>query len=88
MVKLGSKVKDLNTGFEGIAIARAEWLYGCARIRVRSQTLHEGKPLDDQWFDEESIEVVTKQAPKVSADNSAKTGGPHDAPRRAADPKR
>ncbi len=57
-VKLGSKVKDSITGFEGIAIARSEWMYGCTRIVVESQTLKDGKPIDGQWFDEQRIETI------------------------------
>lgn len=30
-VNLGDRVKDQVTGFEGIAIARTEWLFGCPR---------------------------------------------------------
>lgn len=34
MIKLGDKVKDKISGFEGLATARSEFLYGCVRILV------------------------------------------------------
>ena len=58
MIKLGSLVRDNITSFEGIAIARSEWLYGCNRIVVESRTLKDGKPIPHQWFDEQRIETV------------------------------
>ncbi len=33
-IELGDKVRDTVTGFTGIAIGRAKWLYGCDRIVV------------------------------------------------------
>lgn len=86
MVKLGSKVKDTITGFEGVAVGRTEWLYGCTRIGVESCTLHEGKPLVE-WFDEQRMEVLSEDQPKISEQNSAEIGGPRRDPQRQADPK-
>jgi len=79
-VKLGRKVKDTLTGFTGIAVCRSEWLYGCTRIGVQSQELKDGKPVDTQHFDEQSVEVVEEGSPKVSRDSSAKSGGPQSDP--------
>lgn len=58
MIKLGSKVKDMITGYAGIAVGRTEWLYGCNRIVVESDQLKDGKPLETQWFDEQRVEHV------------------------------
>jgi valyl-tRNA synthetase len=81
-VKLGSKVKDSLTGFTGIATARTEWLYGCTRIAIEPQELHDGKPIETQWFDEQRVEVVLEDKPKVSKDSSATSGGPQKDPHR------
>jgi len=59
MIDLGSKVKDMITGFTGIAIARTEWLYGCTRIVIESQELKDGKPVAPSWFDEQRVEEIT-----------------------------
>jgi len=82
MVRLGSKVRDTITGFQGIATGRTEWLYGCTRISVEPTTLHEGKPIESHWFDEQRIEVLEAGEPKVSSDSSATSGGPQRDPHR------
>lgn len=58
MVRLGSRVRDLITGLTGIAIARTEWLYGCARVVVEPTELRDGKPMDAVWFDEQRVEEI------------------------------
>lgn len=80
MIHLGSLVKDCYTGFEGVATGRTEWLYGCARIGIEPRQLHDGKPVETQWFDEQRVIVVTERAPTVSADSEATKGGPKDDP--------
>lgn len=58
MVKLGEKVKDKVTNFEGVATARAEYLTGCPRICVEAESPSaEGKVLS-AWFDEARL-IVT-----------------------------
>ena len=79
-IKLGSKVVDSITGFEGIATARHEYLYGCVRITITPDKLHDGKPVDEQWFDEQRLNLVEVRDPVVSPLSSARTGGPQSAP--------
>ena len=65
MVKLGSKVRDRITGFEGIAVSRCVYLNGCVPIGVESTTIGEkdGEPKRrDIWFDEQRIEVLEEGA--------------------------
>jgi len=82
-IKLGYKVRDIITGFEGIAIGRTDWLYSCARIGVRSETMEKGKPINDQWFDVQQLEILKECEPPVSKDNAAKkTGGNSQTPSR------
>ncbi len=61
MIKLGDHVKDKLTEFEGTAVARAEYLYGCVWIGVVPKRLHEGKTIEDVWFDEERLELKGKE---------------------------
>lgn len=84
-IKLGDKVKDIITGFEGIAVCRTDWLHGCTRFGVQPEKLHEGKPIDSVYFDEPQL-MLLKSA-KVP-EGSHVTGGPRPTPQRAADPKR
>lgn len=59
MVLLGSRVKDIITGMTGVAVARSEWLYGCARIAVESVELKkDGSPSDCMWLDEQRVEQL------------------------------
>lgn len=76
MITLGSMVRDKITGLTGIAVCRTDWLHGCCRIGVQSQQLHDGKPIDPQYFDEPQLEVVTEE-PKRDA---PATGGPRNDP--------
>ena len=72
MIKLGAKVKDPTTGFEGIAVARTEWVYGCLRWGVQSEQLKDGIPVEEQWFDDRQLVVVTES----KAEPLPITGGP------------
>ncbi len=70
MVNLGDKVTDSITGFKGVAIGKTEWLYRCIRFCVAAEEMKDGKPIEDQWFDEQ----------RLTAESTAKVGGPHDDP--------
>jgi valyl-tRNA synthetase len=88
MIRLGSKVKDVFTGFTGIATGRTEWLFGCTRICIEPTELTDGKPIESVWFDEQRVEVVEDKSPPVSKDSSAVSGGPKGDPTRSSDPSR
>ena len=88
-IKLGSHVKDIYTGFEGLAIAKSEWLYGCNTVGIQPMELNkDGEVGATQWFDEQRIEVIKKTAPKHSATSKADTGGPRDNPSARTGPSR
>jgi len=71
MIKLGSKVKDTISGFEGIVVGRAEYLYGCVQILVQPEGLKEdGQPVASRWMDEQ----------RFTEDSTAKAGGPQNEP--------
>lgn len=82
MIKLGNKVQDTITGFEGIAIARVEFLTGCVRFCVEPKMGADGKLVDSNYFDEDRLRV-TGDGIVVAIKNPA---GPHPAPTRACDP--
>ena len=85
MIELGQKVRDLVTGFTGIAIYRCEYLHGCVRIGVTPRVVDDGKLGEVQSFDEPALEVV-EDTP--FADPVRMSGGYESPPRRAADPSR
>jgi hypothetical protein len=77
MISLGSKVRDIVTGFSGILVARTEWCYGCVRYGITREKLDkEGKPLETQWFDEQQVEVIERTKPAISKQSRATSGGP------------
>jgi hypothetical protein len=76
-MKLGDVVRDRISGFTGVVTSRTEYLNGCVRWAVSPQQLHEGKPIEAQYFDEEQIEAV--DAPAVIPMRRA-TGGDRPAP--------
>jgi len=80
MIALGDKVRDMMTGFEGIATGTTTFLHGCKRIAIQSAKLHDGKPIDLQWFDEPQVELVEKK--NVPAAPPA--GGPQHDPMRSS----
>jgi hypothetical protein len=85
-VQLGDEARDTVTGFEGVCVARTEWLNGCWRMTLQPKSLDkDGKPCEGQTFDDFQL-VATK--PKAQPVGNKETGGPRDAPVRARDPSR
>lgn len=83
--QLGDKVKDKVTGYEGIVIARSEYLNGCIRYGVqRDKLTKEGKPQESEWFDEKQLAIVKAKAVNVEV---KRTGGPAATSRLSANPK-
>ena len=73
-VKLGKTYKDSISGFEGIAIARAVYLYGCERVLLAPTSLKpDGDFLPDCWFDE--AQLVSARS-KMKAAKRGKRNGP------------
>ena len=71
-------MRDKISGFEGTVVVRAVWLYGCIRCGVQSSELYEGKPIEPQWFDEGSLELL-EQSEEVE-ETAAVRGGPRSDP--------
>lgn len=72
-ITLGTKVRDVITGFEGMATGRAEYLTGCVQVCVSPRIGDDGKVRDSHWFDEDRLEVVDA---KPIALKIANAGGP------------
>lgn len=88
--QLGDRIKDQITGFTGIALGYTDWLSNCRRWIIQPETLHDGKRIEAESFDETTIlvlarGVVTSQnetAPQPPKPTTRKTGGPMPTPRR------
>ncbi len=83
MIVLGTKVRDKFTGFSGVAVGRTEWIFGCTRYAVEATELHEGKPIEAQWFDEQRLELL-QDAPAQKEAESKGPGGPQRDPVRSS----
>ena len=78
-MKNGDKVRDTTTGFTGTVVGIADWISGCVRAAVQSGELHEGMPVEEQWFDVDRLEVQeSKPRPPVTP-----SGGPQRDPKRS-----
>lgn len=88
MVNLGDKVTDVITGFVGIAVAKAMWLNGCARIGVQGVMTKDGKVPETEWFDEQQVRVTEEGAFSVdlALTETANAGGPQSDPGPASNP--
>ena len=59
MIKIGQRIRDKITGFEGVVIGKTIWLTGCNTFGLQSEkTTDDGTPLKTQWFDENRLEKV------------------------------
>jgi len=86
MIQLGQKVKDIITGFTGIAHGRATYLAGCNRILVQPEfdEKKDDKYPDAVWIDEPQLKTVGKKIISLSYDDpktfsqqeKKKPGGP------------
>lgn len=72
MIELGTIVKDQITGFEGVAVSRTEYLYGCIQVGVQPSTLNPKthEPAEVVYFDEQRLDIEC----------GAPVGGPGDVP--------
>jgi hypothetical protein len=58
MIRLGQKLRDKVTGFEGIATARCEYLNGCVQYCVLPPVDEKGERRDGIYIDQQQLEVV------------------------------
>ena len=80
MIKLGSKVKDMITDFEGTAIARCVYLNGCVRCEIQPRGLDkDGKMIEAVWIDEGQLISKADEEAKIQRGEEV-TGGPGSAP--------
>jgi len=70
-IELGDTVKDIHSGFTGVAINKTEFINGCVQYGVVAKCVKNEEPKDIQ-VDGESL-VVTKKGRKHKKDSN---GGP------------
>lgn len=80
-MNVGDRVKDQVTGFEGIVVAKTEWLHGCVRLTVQPEKLDkDGKPREPGTFDEPQLLLLKAGVVKTRKDapKDARNYGPRD----------
>lgn len=89
-IKLGSRVRDIYTGFEGTLVARTIWMHGCDRLTIEPSKLKpDGAMGEAMTFDAPRVELVHEEPVRRSSDETTKrTGGPNGpAPSRPSAPR-
>lgn len=66
-VKLGQMYKDKITGFKGVASSRIVFLWACSRVGLTPKELQDGKPAQDQFFDEHQVELLKEKGVEPKA---------------------
>ncbi len=83
-VKLGDRVKDNISEFEGIVVGITTWLNGCARIGIQGkERTKDNLPTEAYWVDEVQREILKKDAFEKGSQD---TGGPRPVSMRRSDP--
>jgi len=57
-VELGSTAKCLVTGFTGMVVAAAQWLFNCNTYVVKPRALYKGKPIEGEQIEGPVLKVV------------------------------
>jgi len=87
MIKLGDKVKDIITDFEGTAVARCVYLNGCVRCEIQPKGLDkDGKIVEAIWIDESQLIVLKETESQEKKEKN--TGGPSSVPSEFSHPSR
>lgn len=81
VIELGISVKDKITGLTGVAVARTEYLTGCARISIQPTEVKDGKTAEWVTLDEGQLDVVKDKEKIVlnevrAASSRQERGGP------------
>lgn len=69
-IKLGQKVRDIITGFEGIVTGRCEYITGCTQVLVAPRCKEDGTTRDSGWFDEDRVELTDAKPVTLSVKNA------------------
>lgn len=81
-MKLGDRMRDKITRFEGVAVSRCDYINGCVQFQLTAPALEGGKEISD-WFDHQRLEVTEAGAypySPPSLESDSPPGGPGDHP--------
>ena len=73
---LGDQVKDVVSGFSGIAMCRHIYMQGCNRISVQPKVDRDGKLPEAQTFDEPQLVIIKSSVVPAKDIPKDEKGGP------------
>ena len=73
-IELGSSVRDVVTGFTGVAVTRNEHMTGCVRYWVEGTFDPGTGKWPEFWIDEARLELVEKEATSLADEALPETG--------------
>ena len=71
-IQLGDEVKEIVTGFTGIAVTRLSWLSGCDMIRIQPPKNKKDELPEARDFDEPLLSIIKKQKVKIKKEEDGK----------------
>lgn len=77
-MQMGDKMRDMISGYEGIATGRTAYMNGCVKWLLERELDKDGKE-QSCWFDEQRLNVIESKAftlPSQTAERAATGGGP------------
>jgi hypothetical protein len=60
-IKLGQKVKDIISGFEGVVTGHVEYITGCNQALVQPAAKPDGDFVDNRWIDDDRLRIVNAE---------------------------
>lgn len=76
-INLGDIVRDTISGYEGVCLAKVQYLTGCDQIGIKPRTLKEdGGTQDALYFDAPFVEVLEAGVVKPVVARNADAGAP------------
>lgn len=78
--KLGKKVQDQITRFEGIAITKCIYLNGCVQYSVQPLIDEKGEIPKEVWIDDQQLKIIGEATVKVSLSRPSSGGGSRNHP--------
>lgn len=75
-IPLGAKAKCKVTGYKGICVGKAEWLYACTKVCLQPQEFNPKTllPVEANWLDESGVELIEEVQQKF-VEQKRTTGG-------------
>ena len=80
-IKLGTKVRDKITDFEGIAITKAEFLNGCVQYEIMPKVKKgENRMKEGVYIDSQQLEIIEEKSIKKKVPTPKIGGGMRNYP--------